>query len=248
VDSIATYSSLTPTRWDMIIGSGRLFWPLARRFGTSHVLAHVPTSEREAAALRAATAGATRTLELDGGELLVWEIPHRPWALFAPSARDATSREAAGAMLAEELQAGRPTVVVETSAGPPALSTGRVLAIQRGTEEVVIDAESEGAALLVVNDAWAPGWRASIDGVESEVEVMPADVLVRAVRWPAGRHRVVMRYEVPGLATGQLISGLAVALSGALYLWQRRKTPLQASGTPEEPPTPERRVSEAAKA
>ena len=222
MDSIATYSSLTPGRWDMILASGRLFWPLTRRFATSHVVAHPPVSDEEVAALRASISGATGYRELDGGRLLVWEIPHRPWAFFASSARVAPSRDVAGAMLGEEMEAGRQTVIVETGSSPPAVSSGRVLSVHRGTEEVVIDAESDGEALLVVNDAWAPGWQASIDGVE--VELMPADILVRAVRWPAERHRIVMRYEVPGLVAGGIVSCVAVAFAITLLIWQRGKS------------------------
>jgi hypothetical protein len=222
VDSIATYSSLTPRRWDMIIGSGPLFWPLARRFATSHVLAHPPTTDAEAGGLEAATAGATRFQALDEGQLLAWEIPHRPWASFAPSARIARSREEAGAILAEELEADRETVVVETSGGTPSVSTGRVISVQRGAEEVVIEAEGSADALLVVNDAWSPGWRAALDGVDAEI--MPADVLVRAIRWPAGRHRLVMRYEVPGLRAGAAVSVLALLAGAGAVVWQRRRT------------------------
>jgi hypothetical protein len=222
VDSLATYSSLAPGRWEMIIGSGPLFWPLARRFSTSHVLAHPPASQAEAAGLQAATAGATGYREMDGGELLVWDVPHRPWAFFAPSVRVAPGRDLAGAMLAEELEAGSQAVVVETNGSVPAVSPGEVLAVGRGAEGVVIDAESRGEALLVVNDAWAPGWVASIDGADAEV--MPADVLVRAVRWPPGRHRLRMSYEAPGLLAGAIVSGLAVAVALAAWLWQRRRT------------------------
>lgn len=225
VDSIATYSSLTPHRWDMIIGSGPLFWPLARRFATSHVLAHPPTSEREAGALQAATAGATGFQVLDAGQLLVWELPHRPWASFAPAVRIARGRDEAGALLAEELEADRPTVVVETGGSPPAISVGRVLSVRRAAEEVVIEAESAADALLVVNDAWSAGWKAFVDG--AEVELMPADVLVRAVRWPAGRHRLVMRYEVPGLLTGEILSALAAVVGAAVFAWQRRRGPVR---------------------
>lgn len=223
VDSVATYSSLTPGRWDMIIGAGQLFWPLARRFATSHVLAHPPTTEAEAEGLRAATLGATGFQALDRGQLLVWEVPHRPWASFAPSVRVARGREEAGAILAEELEADRPTVVVETRGAPPAVSSGRVLSVHRGAEEVLIEAESGADALLVVNDAWSPGWRAFVDGAEAEL--MPTDVLVRAVRWPAGRHRLVMRYEVPGLLVGEVVSGLAVLVGAGALAWQRRRAP-----------------------
>lgn len=218
VDSIATYTGLTSTRWEMIIGAGELFWPLARRFGTTHVLSRPPASDAEADALRAATAGATRATSWEGGQLRVWEVPHRPWASFAPAVRAAPDREAAAAMLGEEIVSGRATVVVETTAAPP-VSDGRVLRVSRAAEEVVVEAESTADALLVVNDAFAAGWTATIDG--REAEILPADVLVRAVRWPAGRHRLVMRYVPRGLAAGLAITCAAFAAAALAWLRSR---------------------------
>jgi hypothetical protein len=215
VDSLATYSGLTSTRWESILGAGGLFWPLSRRFATSHVVARPPASEAEERALRAATAGATRFTQLDGGQLLVWEVPHRPWAAFAPAVRVAPAAEAAAAMLGEELSLGRPTVVLEARS-VPLTSAGRVLQVVRRAEEVVIEAHADGDGVLVVNDAFAPGWTATLDG--GAVEILPADILVRAVRWPAGRHRLVMRYAPPGWTLGLWISGLAavIAASGSV--------------------------------
>lgn len=226
VASLVTYSSLTPGRWDLVYASGQLFWPLTRRYGTTHVLAREPATPPEGAVLEAATRGATAFRRLDGGNLLVWEVPHRPWASFAPSVRVAPGREAALATLRSEELAGSDTVVIETTGPAPQTARGRVLAVFRETEGVTVDAESDGEGLLVVNDAWSPGWKASIDG--RETEVMPADVLVRAVRWPAGRHRLTMRYEVPGLPLGAAISGITLAAMLGVFLWQRRR--LRAAG------------------
>ena len=230
VNSIFTYSSLTPGRWDLIMSSRPLFWQLARRFGNSHVVAYAPTSEAEVMALEAATAGATGLQAMDQGRLLVWDVPHRAWAFFATTVRIATSKEEAHAALAEEISAARETVVVESRARLSPLSGGRVISIRRGAETVELEAESQEEGLLVVNDAWAPGWKAAIDGVEAEL--MPADVLVRSVRWPAGRHRLVMKYEMPGLVAGAIISGLALAVGMAAFVWQRRRSAPRASTTP----------------
>jgi len=88
-----------------------------------------------------------------------------------------------------------------------------------------VEAESLGDGVLVVNDAWAPGWSATIDG--AAVDVLPADVLVRAVRWPAGRHRLVMRYEAPGLVAGGWVSALALAVAVAALGVQRARRPAE---------------------
>jgi len=78
-----------------------------------------------------------------------------------------------------------------------------------------LEVEVASPGLLVVNDTWADGWTATIDG-ESEA-IARVNGLVRGVPVLAGRHLVEMRYRPPGLATGALLS-LASALAVALLL------------------------------
>ena len=67
--------------------------------------------------------------------------------------------------------------------------------------------DSPGEALLVVAEAWYPGWRASIDG--RSVACLPVNGWMRGVPVPAGRSRVRLAYHQNGLATGSVISLLA---------------------------------------
>lgn len=54
--------------------------------------------------------------------------------------------------------------------------------------------EKEGpAGLLVISDAWFPGWRAEVDG--RPVPLLLADLAFRGVPVPAGRCRVSLRYS-----------------------------------------------------
>ena len=59
-------------------------------------------------------------------------------------------------------------------------------------ERVVVETNGPSAGWLVLTDAWYPGWRATVDGVQ--VEVARADVLFRAVPVPGGRHLVEFVY------------------------------------------------------
>jgi uncharacterized membrane protein YfhO len=61
-----------------------------------------------------------------------------------------------------------------------------------------------------VADAFWPGWQATIDG--QPAEILAADVLVRAVRWPPGHHVLEMTYDPPELRTGLALSGLGALL------------------------------------
>jgi uncharacterized membrane protein YfhO len=105
------------------------------------------------------------------------------------------------------------TVVVEASEAFDAARTspGRVLRVDRGTDALSVEADSEGPALLVVQDAFWPGWRASIDG--RPAEILATDALVRAVRWPPGRHLLQMVYDPPGVRIG-----LGLSVAGSLLL------------------------------
>ena len=51
--------------------------------------------------------------------------------------------------------------------------------------------------MLALHDTWYPGWVAEIDGVWAPI--LRADVLFRGLELPAGRHRVVFRFEPFGL-------------------------------------------------
>jgi uncharacterized membrane protein YfhO len=87
---------------------------------------------------------------------------------------------------------------------------------------VVVQGDAPGEAVLVVNDAFWPGWEATIDGAPAPI--LAADGFVRAVRWPPGRHRLEMRYQPPELARGLLLS-LAGLAAVALASWRLRQRP-----------------------
>jgi hypothetical protein len=59
-------------------------------------------------------------------------------------------------------------------------------------DAVTVTVSAPTAGWLVVNEAWAPGWRATVNGVETPVR--RANFLMRAVRVGAGPQRVVMTY------------------------------------------------------
>ncbi|NVJ25214.1 YfhO family protein, partial [Myxococcus sp. AM011] len=120
--------------------------------------------------------------------------------------------QALGLLLAPQLPP-RDTAIVECTVSLPEASkgpTGTVKVERHSPERLVVDVIAFEAAVLVVNDAFQPGWTATVDG--SEVPILPANVAVRAVAVPAGEHRVEMRYRTPGLRVGLLI-GLGTLLA-----------------------------------
>ena len=101
-------------------------------------------------------------------------------------------------------------------AGPP--GTARIAA--ETTDRVELEVEATRAALLVLSDQDAPGWRAEVDGALRPI--VTANYLARGVRIAPGDHRVVFRYRTPGLREGWLALGAALAAIAGWWLARRR--------------------------
>jgi hypothetical protein len=71
-----------------------------------------------------------------------------------------------------------------------------------------LDVRAERAAMVVVSEAWFPGWHATVDG--HVAPVVRLDGIVLGVPVAAGHHSVELRYRPPGLRAGALVSGLTV--------------------------------------
>ena len=90
--------------------------------------------------------------------------------------------------------------------------------------DVTVEVDTPGPALLRLADLWYPDWAATVDG--KGAEILKADYLLRAVAVPAGKHRVEFRFESPAMRRGLLLSGasllVTLALLGAGWLLGRR--------------------------
>ncbi len=102
----------------------------------------------------------------------------------------------------------------------PDRSTVRVTSY--ANTEVSLEADTDGAGFLVLNDAFGPGWEARVDGLSEPVEV--ANGWVRAVTIErAGHHVIRFTYQPPLLAQGLLVSLASLALLAALMLTAGRR-------------------------
>jgi len=153
---------------------------------------------------------------------LVGRPPADPRVYVVPCAepiadwREAVDRMAAGhdfhrCALVERLYAG---------AIPSRLASGTAQIVSFAPERVVVRTDSEGETLVVLAEAWYPGWEARASGA-GPLPTLPVNAWMRGAVVPAGRHEVVFAYRSRLLWPGALLS---LALLVPLTLAARRPT------------------------
>jgi hypothetical protein len=79
---------------------------------------------------------------------------------------------------------------------------------------VVIHSQTDGNAIVVLTDAWSPGWEVAVDG--KTAEAFPVDNVLRGVEVPTGEHTIEWNYSPRSVRIGKLISTASLAL---LIFW-----------------------------
>ena len=132
-----------------------------------------------------------------------------------------TDREASARFLANGFDPARevllhhaPDALVGASAASDALPGGRAVITREDTRSLVINAEAPQDGFLLLADTFYPGWTAEVDGVETTI--YRANLAVRGIALPKGRHEVRFVYSAPGFFRGLQVSLLAIS---ALLLW-----------------------------
>jgi hypothetical protein len=93
-------------------------------------------------------------------------------------------------------------------ADPFVPAAARILAIQESPSTATIDAQSTGAAFLVIGITRHKYWRVLIDG--HEAPLVACNIAYQGLVVPAGRHRIELRYRNPLIAWGAGISALTL--------------------------------------
>jgi hypothetical protein len=81
--------------------------------------------------------------------------------------------------------------------------------------------EAPGRRLLVWNEAFHPGWVATIDG--RAAPVLRANLDFQGVAVPAGRHRVALRFQPRSFRAGAIVSAVSLILLGLAPFVLRRR-------------------------
>ncbi len=150
------------------------------------------------------------------------ERPGRAWVAYgvtvAPSEQAALDR-----LLSPSFDPRREVILESPVAGiapapasdPP--TPARVQAVSPTLVEV--EAELPRPGILVLSEAWFPGWVASVDG--RPAEILRADYVLRGIPLPAGSHRVRFEYRPVSVQIGAALTLLGVC--GVLGLvWSDR--------------------------
>jgi hypothetical protein len=92
---------------------------------------------------------------------------------------------------------------------------GTARAERRGSGRWRASVDATAPAVLVLTEAWAPGWVGSVDG-GPPVDAIPVDGMLVGLPIPAGAHEVELRFEPPGLLWGTRGALLAALVLAAL--------------------------------
>jgi hypothetical protein len=102
-----------------------------------------------------------------------------------------------------------------------------------GMNQVVVDAKTDGPALLRLADLWYPDWAVTVDG--RPATLLKLDYLLRGVVIPAGSHRVVFSFRSASVRQGLTLSlgsfAVILALFGVAW-WSGRRAVRPASPAP----------------
>ncbi|TFH37649.1 MAG: hypothetical protein E4G99_01990 [Anaerolineales bacterium] len=81
----------------------------------------------------------------------------------------------------------------------------KILAVNEpGPQELEISVDAPNGSWLVLADTWYPGWKASVDGMQTRI--FRANYLFRAVAVPPGTHHVAFQYRPMSFLLGSVLS------------------------------------------
>ena len=147
--------------------------------------------------------GTSPVFNADG--VAIASVPNpRPFAYAAQSVAAASDSNQALDQLRQDPMG---PVVVEGCC--PAAGQADVTVTKRVAGEIDLSVNAQSPATIVVEQSFAPGWEATLDG--RAVSIQAADVLFQSVQVPAGSHSVQLSYRPRSVIEGEVLSALGLA-------------------------------------
>jgi hypothetical protein len=162
-----------------------------------------------------------------GSDLIIYRNAGAVAPAFVPPVVQpvAGERSALSAISSATFDPQRVALVEPGPSGSVPRAGAGVVSIQREQgSSVRMSANMTRGGLVVLNDAWAQGWSAAIDG--RPAQILRVNDVMRGVDVPAGQHTITWSYSVPGLRLGTVVSLLALLLvmaAGGWLLIRRRR-------------------------
>jgi hypothetical protein len=138
-----------------------------------------------------------------------------PLRAVAREVRPAADLKSAERIAAEDGFQAAGGVAVEGATSTSGAS-GSVVSSLEAPDRLAFAAEADRATVLVVRDAFAAGWTATVNGAPAPL--LRADGRHRAIPIPAGRSHVVLRYRPVGLLGALGLSLLCLAAIARAFL------------------------------
>ena len=164
--------------------------------------------------------------------LLIFRVPDPlPRTYAVGSARRADGLGAELRTLAEPSFDPAHEIVLPSGGATPAAAaafSGQSRILEFRPDRVRLEAELTAPGFVVLVDAYDPGWRVRVD--DAPAEVLRADVALRAVAVPSGRHVVEYLYRPRSITAGLAISALAILAALALAAAEARRGPRGSRG------------------
>ena len=205
------------------VRAARLVGAAGRRLDLLAVRWLLATTWNESERLLASSPERFRRVRAFGSLVLFENLRALPRAYLVPAAgaRVATDEVAWEALDDPAFEPERNVLLDRWAAAPPAPSAGarpgRVLALEDAGERIDLDVDVPDRSVLVLADAWFPGWEAEVDG--RPAPLLRANAAFRAVDLPPGTRAVSFRYRPRSFRVGAAVSlgGLAVVLAAISF-------------------------------
>ncbi len=93
--------------------------------------------------------------------------------------------------------------------------------LEYNPNKVVVKVRAEKSKILVLSDAYYPGWKATLDGIDTEV--LKANYAFRAISVPKGEHEIIFLYKPLSFMIGIIISAISSLVLIFIFIWDRKK-------------------------